>query len=132
MELKNFCSVCDGFEALCRLLPFASVGFNVIIAVRAGSAGLSTPDTGSRALLGQPGLWMGGHLEVPGHRVVAKNTANGRPQKPCELKGFGPSISDGQEQEKSSENTVFAPGCRTGRRTRAAACIFGALTQGIF
>lgn len=116
MELKNFCSVCDGFEALCRLLPFASVGFNVIIPVRAGSTGLSTPDTGSRAILGQPGIWMGDHLEIPGHGVVAKTTANGRPQKPCELTDFGSSISDGQEQEKSSGNTVFAPGCRTDAR----------------
>lgn len=96
------------------------------------SAGLSTPDGGSRAILSQPGIWTGDHLEIPGHGVTAKNTANGRPQKPYKLKDFGPSISDGQEQEKSSENTVFAPGCKTGVCMQTAGCIFGALIQGIF
>lgn len=62
MDLKNFCSVRYGIEGLCRLLPFASVGFNVIRPAKAGSTGLSTPDGGSRAILGQPGVWMGDHL----------------------------------------------------------------------
>lgn len=86
MELKNFCLARYGFEVLCRLLPFASVGFNGIIPAKAGSAGLSTPDGGSRAILGQPTIWMGVHLEIPGHGVTAKTMANGRPQKPYKLK----------------------------------------------
>lgn len=51
---------------------------------------------------------MGDHLGIPGQGVLAKNTANRRPQDLYELKDFGPSIIDGQEQEKSSENTVYA------------------------
>lgn len=68
---------------------------------------MSAPDGGSRAIVGQPGVWTGDHLEIPGHGVTAKPTANGRPQKPYKLRKtlLGPSIRDGQEQEKSSENT---------------------------
>lgn len=96
----------------------------MIIPAQAG-----TPDGRSRAIWGQPSVWMGDHLEIPGHGVTAKNTADGRPQKPYELKDFGPSISDGREQ-KSSENTVFAPGCKAGVCRQTAGCLLGALIQG--